>query len=133
MARHGFSPLAFSTNSTRRLQNKASSTPRLANQNRPGFIVKMSRSVLPGELPDQNTGCRRIPPVETRRFGYTETNVTFFMLADEPHRGQMKASPTEKERSRQRRPATGRLELDDGRFVLLECDYHSVDSVYFWK
>lgn len=33
--------------------------------------------------------------------------MTFFMLADEPHRGQMKASPTEKERSRQRRAATG--------------------------
>lgn len=48
------------------------------------------------ESPDRNASVRHI-----------ETNVTFFMLADEPHRGQMKASPTEKERSRQRRPATG--------------------------
>lgn len=48
------------------------------------------------ESPDRNASVRHV-----------ETNVTFFMLADEPHRGQMKASPTEKERSRQRRTATG--------------------------
>lgn len=61
-------------------------------------------------------GLEQKPPVR-----HVETNVTFFMLADEPHGGQMK----EREGSRHG--------LDDGRFVLLECDDHSVDSVYLWK
>lgn len=67
--------------------------------------------------------------METRRFGYIATNVTFFVLADEPHRGQMKATPTEKEDVSGDQSQAGRRQ----RFVLLECDYRSVYSVYFWK
>lgn len=98
------SPVAFSTNSSRRFPKQASSPQRLANQNRPMFECcgASSPKSYPTsrragtESPDRNASVRHV-----------ETNVTFFMLADEPHRGQMKASPTEKERSRQRRTATG--------------------------
>lgn len=48
------------------------------------------------------------PPIERRQFRHIETKCDVFSCWQlEPHRGQMKASPTEKERTRQRRPATG--------------------------
>ena len=88
---------------------QASSTPRLASQTRPVLVVKMLQcygASCPQSYPTRTRAATESPGWNASVL-YIETNVTFFMLADEPHWGQMKASPTEKERSRQRRPATG--------------------------
>lgn len=70
------------------------------------FVVKCGGASSPKSYPTRRRA-RIESPDRNASVRHIETNVTFFMLADEPHRGQMKASPTEKERSRQRRPATG--------------------------